>query len=130
MDLPRNGFKHALAAGRTQFGAWLMSGAPSTAEAMGCSGFDFLVVDMEHVPVDVPQAIEILRAIAGTPASPVTRVPWNDAVLAKRALDAGAQTLLFPFVQNAQEAARAVASTRYPPDGIPLLPDFPILPGK
>jgi len=118
MDLPRNGFKHALAAGRTQFGAWLMSGAPSTAEAMGCSGFDFLVVDMEHVPVDVPQAIEILRAIAGTPASPVTRVPWNDAVLAKRALDAGAQTLLFPFVQNAQEAARAVASTRYPPDGI------------
>lgn len=118
MDMPRNGFKHAIASGRTQFGAWLMSGAPSTAEALGCAGFDFLVVDMEHVPIDTPQMIEILRAVAGTPASPVTRVPWNDAVMVKRALDAGAQTLLFPFVQNAQEAARAVAATRYPPDGI------------
>ena len=64
MDLPRNAFKHALASGRTQFGAWLMSGAPSTAEAMGCSGFDFLVVDMEHVPVDVPQAIEKIAALS------------------------------------------------------------------
>lgn len=118
MDLPRNGFKHAIASGRTIFGSWLSSGAPSTAEALGCAGFDFLVVDMEHTPVDPPQMIEILRAIAGTPASPVTRVPWNDAVMAKRALDAGAQTLLFPFVQNADEAAQAVASTRYPPEGI------------
>lgn len=118
MDLPRNAFKHAIAAGRTIYGAWLMSGAPSTAEALGCAGFDFLVVDMEHVPVDPPQMIELLRAVAGTNASPVTRVPWNDAVMAKRALDAGAQTLLFPFVQDAREAARAVEATRYPPDGI------------
>lgn len=117
MDMPRNGFKHAIAARRQQFGVWLMSGAPSTAEALGCAGFDFLVVDMEHTPVDAPQLIEILRAIAGTPASPVTRLPWNDAVMVKRALDAGAQTILFPFVQNAEEAARAVASTRYPPAG-------------
>ena len=117
MDLPRNAFKHAIAAGKQQFGVWLMSGAPSTAEALGCAGYDYLVVDMEHTPIDTPQLIEILRAIAGTPASAVTRLPWNDAVMVKRALDAGAQTLLFPFVQNAEEAARAVASTRYPPDG-------------
>ncbi|HEY8242681.1 MAG TPA: HpcH/HpaI aldolase/citrate lyase family protein [Casimicrobiaceae bacterium] len=118
MDLPRNAFKHAIAAGTPQLGAWLMSAAPSTAEALGCVGFDFLVVDMEHTPIDTPQMIGILRAIAGTPASAITRLPWNDAVMVKRALDAGAQTLLFPFVQNATEAARAVASTRYPPDGI------------
>lgn len=118
MDLPRNGFKHALGSGKAQFGVWLMSGAPSTAEAMGSVGYDFVVVDMEHVPVDTPQAIELLRAVAGTPASPVTRVPWNDAVMVKRALDAGAQTLMFPFVQDEREAARAVAATRYPPDGI------------
>jgi 2-keto-3-deoxy-L-rhamnonate aldolase RhmA len=117
MELPRNAFKHALVEGRPQFGAWLMSGAPSTAEAMGCAGFDFLVVDMEHVPIDTPQMVDILRAIAGTPASPVTRLPWNDTVMVKRALDAGAQTLMFPFVQDALEAARAVAATRYPPSG-------------
>src|SRR5512134_167754 len=118
MDLPRNAFKHAIAAGTPQHGVWLMSAAPSTAEALGCVGFDFVVVDMEHVPIDTPQMIEILRAVAGTPASPIVRIPWNDLVMVKRALDAGAQSLMFPFVQDEHEAARAVAATRYPPEGI------------
>ena len=117
MDLPANRFKRALRAAAPPIGTWLMSAAPSTAEALGCAGFDFLVVDTEHVPLDTAQTIEILRAIAGTPASAVTRVAWNDAVLVKRALDAGAQSLMFPFVQTADEARRAVASTRYPPQG-------------
>jgi len=85
---------------------------------MGCAGFDFLVADMEHTPVDPPQVVDILRAIACTPASAVTRVPWNDLVLIKRALDAGAQTIMLPYVQNAEEAKRAVAATRYPPEGL------------
>ena len=97
---------------------WLVSAAASTAEALGCAGFDFLVVDTEHTPVDPPQLVGILQAIAGTPAQAIVRPPWNDMVMAKRALDAGAQSLLFPFVQNADEARRAVASTRYPPDGV------------
>ena len=87
MDLPRNAFKHAMLAGTPQLGAWLMSAAPSTAEALGCVGFDYLVVDMEHVPIDTPQMIEILRAIAGTPASAIVRLPWNDVVMVKRALE-------------------------------------------
>jgi 2-keto-3-deoxy-L-rhamnonate aldolase RhmA len=94
-----------------------MSGAASTAEAMGCIGFEWLVVDMEHVPIDYRDAYNILQAIAGTPAVPVVRLAWNDQVLVKRALDIGAQTLMFPFVQNADEARRAVASTRYPQPG-------------
>ncbi len=118
MDLPVNAFKRALREGRPLFGAWLMSGAPSTAEALGCAGMDFLVVDMEHVPVDTPQMIEILRTLAGTPAPGVVRLPWNDMVMVKRALDGGAQTVMLPFVQNADEARRAVAYTRYPPEGV------------
>ena len=118
MDLPVNHFKRALAAGRSPVGAWLVSSAPSTAEALGCVGFDFLVVDMEHTPIDTPQMIGLLQTIAGTPAQAIVRPPWNDVVMVKRALDAGAQTLLFPFVQNAEEAKRAVASTRYPPAGV------------
>lgn len=117
MDMPVNQFKRALKAGRMVYGTWLMSAAPSTAEALGSAGLDFLVVDMEHVPVDTPQLVDLLRAVAGTPASAVTRVPWNDLVMVKRALDAGAQTIMFPFVQNAEEARRAVAATRYPPGG-------------
>jgi 4-hydroxy-2-oxoheptanedioate aldolase len=118
MDMPVNSFKRALRDRRTIYGTWLMSAAPSTAEALGCAGFDFVVVDMEHVPVDTPQMIEVLRTVAGTPASPVVRLPWNDMVMIKRALDGGAQSLMMPFVQNAEEARRAVAFTRYPPQGI------------
>jgi len=118
MDLPANLFKRAIASGKTPVGTWLMSGAPSTAEALGCAGFDFLVVDMEHVPLDVADMIEILRTVAGTPAQAIVRPPWNDTVMVKRAMDAGALSLLFPFVQNAEEARRAVAATRYPPAGI------------
>src|SRR5205814_3749665 len=118
MDLPVNHFKRAIASGKSPVGAWLVSSAPSTAEALGCSGFDFLVVDMEHTPIDPPQMIGILQTIAGTPAQAIVRPPWNDMVMVKRVLDAGAQTLLFPFVQNAEEAKRAVAYTRYPPGGV------------
>lgn len=113
-----NQFKRALREERTLFGAWLMSGAPSTAEALGIAGFDFLVVDMEHTPLETHQMIDTLRAIAGTPASAVVRMPWNDMVMVKRALDGGAQTVLMPFVQDAEEARRAVAYTRYPPHGV------------
>jgi 4-hydroxy-2-oxoheptanedioate aldolase len=118
MDLPVNRFKHSLRAGRPPVGTWLMSAAPAAAEALGCAGLDFLVVDTEHVPLDIAQTIDVLRAIAGTPASAITRVPWNDMVMVKRALDAGAQSIMFPFVQSADEARRAVSYTRYPPQGI------------
>jgi 4-hydroxy-2-oxoheptanedioate aldolase len=118
MDLPINRFKRDIAAGKTQVGCWLASGAPSTAEALGCAGFDFLVVDTEHTPIDPPQMVDILRTIAGTPAQAIVRPPWNDMVMVKRVLDAGAQTLLLPFVQSAEEAGLAVSYTRYPPSGV------------
>jgi 2-dehydro-3-deoxyglucarate aldolase/4-hydroxy-2-oxoheptanedioate aldolase len=118
MDPYTNRFKRALAEGRTLFGAWLMSGTPATAEALGVSGFDFLVVDMEHTPLETHHMVDTLRAVAGTPASPIVRMPWNDVVMIKRALDGGAQSILMPFVQDAEEARRAVASTRYPPAGV------------
>lgn len=104
--------------GMAPLGTWLMSGGPATAEAMGFCGYDFLVLDMEHVPIDLADAVEILRTIAGTPALPVVRLPWSEQVMVKRVLDAGAQTLMFPFIESAEEARRAVSFTRYPPDGV------------
>lgn len=117
MDLPLNRFKRAIASG-TPVGAWLSCGVPVTAEALGCVGFDFLVVDMEHAPLDPPQMVDVLRAVAAAGSEAVVRPAWNDMVLVKRALDAGATTLLIPFVQNAEEAQRAVAYSRYPPAGV------------
>ena len=115
-----NPFRHLLKACGSQppIGTWIMSGSPLVAEALGCAGFDWGVVDMEHSPLDMGDVVHLLQAIGNTKMVPVVRVPWNDAVVVKRVLDAGATTVLFPFVQNAEEAAAAVAATRYPPDGI------------
>src|SRR5260370_18404107 len=118
MELPVNHFNRAIAAGRAPGGAGLVSAAPSAAEALGCIGLGCVVVDMEHPPLDTPQMVGILQTIAGTSAQAIVRPPWNDVVMVKRALDVGAQSLLFPFVQSADEAKRAVASTRYPPAGV------------
>lgn len=115
-----NPFKQLLAnaAAHPPVGTWVMSASPLVAEAVGLAGFDWAVIDMEHSPIDVMGLVHLLQAVAGTKMVPVVRVPWNDTVTIKRVLDAGAQTLLVPFVQNADEARAAVAATRYPPEGV------------
>lgn len=117
-----NPFKTMLARqslpGAYPVGSWVMSASPVVAEAMGCAGFDWAVVDMEHTPLDLMDVVHVLQAIAGTPMLPITRIPWNDTVMVKRVLDAGAQTLMFPFVQTAEEARRAVAAAKYAPEGV------------
>gem|GEM_PF-114447 len=118
---PRNLFKSWLAEGRqpVPLGCWIASASPILSEAMGWAGFDFLVLDMEHSPVDIPQALNILQAVSGTATTEVVvRLPWNDQVMVKRALDIGAFNLMFPYIQNAEEARRAVSYTRYPPQGL------------
>ncbi|GAA4224008.1 2-keto-3-deoxy-L-rhamnonate aldolase RhmA [Sagittula marina] len=117
MDIS-NPFKARLKAGQNvPLGTWLMTGAPSTAEALGRLGFDFLVLDMEHVPVGITETADLLRAIAVTPARALVRLPWNDPVMIKRVLDAGAQSIMLPFVQTAEEARAAVSAAKYPPVG-------------
>jgi 4-hydroxy-2-oxoheptanedioate aldolase len=118
MDLPANPLKRALREGRPQIGLWSQLTSPTGAELLAGSGFDFLVLDTEHAPNELPTILAQLRAMAGGTASGVVRVAWNDPVLFKRLLDVGVQSLLVPFVQNADEARRAVAATRYPPHGI------------
>ena len=86
-------------------GTWISSASPIVAEAMGHAGFDWGVVDMEHAPLDMMHVLQLLQALGNTQMVAVVRVPWNDAVMVKRVLDAGATTVLFPFVQNAAEAA-------------------------
>lgn len=102
----------------TLFGTWLSSTSALFAEAAGYAGFDWAVVDMEHAPMDMGTLVQSLQATLGSTMLPIVRVPWNDSVTVKRVLDAGAETVLFPFVQDEHEAARAVAATRYPPLGV------------
>ncbi len=118
LEMPRNEFKRALAAGRPQIGLWSSLCSNVVAEVIGGCGFDWILVDTEHSPNEVPNVLSQLQALAVGTATPIVRPAWNDPVLIKRFLDIGATGLLIPFVQNADEARKAVAATRYPPDGI------------
>ncbi len=113
-----NAFKEALKAGRPQIGLWLGLCSSYSAELLAGAGFDWLLIDGEHAPNNVQTVLTQLQAIAPYPSQPVVRPSWNDPVQIKQLLDVGAQTLLVPMVQNAEEARLAVSATRYPPAGI------------
>ncbi|MDE1568692.1 HpcH/HpaI aldolase/citrate lyase family protein [Aquabacter sediminis] len=118
MELPVNTFKAAIHARRQQIGLWCSIPSNFTAEILANSGFDWLLIDTEHTPNELANVYSQLQAVNGGTAHPIVRIPWNDAVVIKRYLDAGVQTFLIPMVQNAEEARAAVAATRYPPKGI------------
>jgi 4-hydroxy-2-oxoheptanedioate aldolase len=118
MDLPRNFFKHAIAAGQQQIGLWCTLASAYAAEIAAGAGYDWLLLDTEHTPIDVEGVMAQLQAVAPYPVSPIVRPASNDAVLIKRYLDIGAQTLLIPYVQTAGEARAAVEAMRYPPAGM------------
>jgi len=117
-SLPPNNFKTAITSGQRQIGLWSSLCSNIATEIIAGSGFDWIVLDTEHAPNEVPGLLTQLQAMATSPTEPVVRVAWNDAVAIKRILDIGARSLLIPFVQNAEEARQAVAATRYPPRGI------------
>lgn len=118
MDLPKNQFKAGLAAGELQIGLWSTLGSNIVAEIIGESGVDWVLIDTEHSPNELPMVIAQMQAMSSGSASPIVRPAWNDPVLIKRLLDSGVNSLLIPFVQNGEEATAAVAATRYPPEGI------------
>ena len=118
MKLPPNLFKRALANGTPQTGLWCSLSSHYCVEVVAGAGFDWILLDTEHSPNDLESLLPQLQAAAAYPVSAVVRVPWNDMVTLKRVLDIGAQSVLIPFVQNADEARAAVAATRYPPGGV------------
>src|SRR6476646_9556725 len=118
MDNTRNNFKHAINAGQLQIGLWSSLCSPIAAEIIADSGFDWILLDTEHSPNEIPGLMAQMQAGARGTATPIVRPAWNDAVLIKRVLDIGAQSILVPFVQTAEEAKRAVGAAYYPPAGI------------
>lgn len=117
LSIPQNGFKRKLAAGHSQIGIWSTLPGSYAAEVIAGAGYDWMLIDTEHSPGDPLTVLSQLQAIAPYSTSPVVRPASNDKVLIKRFLDIGSQTLLIPFVQNADEAREAVSATRYPPAG-------------
>ena len=118
MAAPVNKFKQRLKAGDRLIGCWLATGQDYIAEVMGTAGFDWLVIDGEHAPNDIPSMRAQLTALDSAAAEPIIRLPVDHTHLIKQALDIGAQTLLIPMVDTADQAERIVQACRYPPQGV------------
>eukprot|EP00979_Chaetoceros_neogracilis_P006133 scaffold1222_cov260-Chaetoceros_neogracile.AAC.33 len=107
------------------YGPLILSGSPTVAELLACVGYSHIVVDMEHSPSDLETVTSVLRAIDATSRGknpvdnfPIVRVPsHNDVAMTKRILDVLRTPggIMFPMIENAEQAKAAVASTRYPP---------------
>jgi 4-hydroxy-2-oxoheptanedioate aldolase len=106
------------AADRPLIGMWLSTASPLVAEIGAGSGLDWVIVDGEHGPNDVPTVLAQLQAIAPYPVTALVRPPIGDTVLLKQYLDLGVQNLLIPMVESAEHAAELVRAVRYPPRGV------------
>lgn len=118
MPAPKNFFKQAIREGRTQIGLWQALTNPTTVEISANAGYDWLLLDAEHAPNDLPLLISQLRAMNGSPAHPIIRLPIGETWIVKQMLDIGAQTLLIPMVESGNMAKTMVKAMRYPPHGV------------
>jgi 4-hydroxy-2-oxoheptanedioate aldolase len=110
-------FKDRLTAPRPQIGMWVASASAYCAEICAGSGLDWLLIDTEHAPNDLSSVLSQLQAVAAYPIEPVVRPAVGDPVLIKQLLDIGAQSLLVPMVDTADQARALVRAVRYPPAG-------------
>jgi len=117
-DLLCNPFKKAIAKGDVQIGLWLSTATPYIAEIAATAGYDWLLLDGEHAPNTIQTQFSQLQAVAPYPSHPVIRVAEGNRTLVKQALDIGAQTLLIPMINSAEEAKEMVSAMRYPPTGV------------
>jgi len=112
-----NPVKRLLRERQPVLGATITVPSAETAAHLANAGFDFLWIEMEHSPITLETARQMILATRGLKAVPFIRVPANELWLAKRALDIGAIGVIFPFTTNAELARQAVAACRYPPLG-------------
>ena len=118
MPAPQNTFKLALREKRTQIGFWQALANPYTVEISADAGYDWLLLDAEHAPNDIPLLVAQLQAMKGSSSHAIIRPPIGETWIIKQLLDIGAPTLLIPMVESGAQAAELVKATRYPPHGV------------
>jgi len=124
-----NELKKKIKAGKKTAGAWVQIASPFTAEILSNAGFDWLMIDMEHGPGDILTLVSQIHAMKGSECVSLVRAPWNDFVSIKRILDAGAEGILIPYVNNREETEAAVRACKYPLEGIRGVAGSPRAPG-
>ncbi|MFV0298502.1 MAG: HpcH/HpaI aldolase family protein, partial [Hyphomicrobiaceae bacterium] len=114
----KNKIKQMWRDGRHATLGWCSISHGFTAEVMARQGFDAICVDLQHGTSEMKDVAPMLQAISQTDTVPIVRVAWNEPATIMKALDLGAYGIIVPLVNNAEEAARAVAACRYPPVGM------------
>lgn len=104
--------------GEPVFGIWAALACPFAVELMALPGIGYICVDQQHGVIDYADSVNMYMAAQARGVTPITRVPANEAWMIGKALDAGAQGVVVPLVNTGEEAAKAVAACRYPPDGV------------
>ena len=117
MPTPLNRLREEWRQKRPTFGAIATIPSIPTAQIMARSGLDWIIVDLEHGPIDLTSAHAMITATAGTPCVPLARIAANEPHLAKAPMDIGALGINFPMISSRAEAEKAVRSLRYPPRG-------------
>lgn len=118
MDDKSKTFRQRILDGELLTGTFVNMGSPVAAEIAAHSGFDWVLLDLEHGAGGEETLLHQLQAVSGTDALPMVRITANETPRFKRALDLGARGIMVPWVSNAAEAEQAVASMRYAPWGI------------
>lgn len=114
LTLPETFVSRIRSADRPLAGLWVCSGSPIAAEIVAGSGIDWVLLDAEHSPNGLESILAQLHAMSAYPVAPVVRPPFGDPVTIKQVLDLGAQNLLIPMVDSAEQAAEVVRAVRYP----------------
>lgn len=118
MPAAKNTFKAAIREDRFQLGLWVALASPYAAEIVSGSGYDWLLIDGEHGPNDIPLLSSQIQAVDRSASHPIVRLPVGETWMIKQILDTGAQTLLIPMVESVEQARALVRAVRYPPQGI------------
>lgn len=112
------GFRDLLGSlGRAAFGTWVKLPSTDSVELLAAAGFDFLVLDMEHAPLDIGTVHQLIGAATGRGLPALVRVPDRGPSTIARVLDSGAAGVLVPHVDTVAQARAVVAAGRFPPHG-------------
>ena len=114
----KNQLKEKLNRGEAVIGTFVSIGHPDVAEWLSRLGFDWLLLDNEHAPTGLETLQTMMQGMNGSPCVPLVRPQWNDPVIIKRVLDAGAYGVLIPWVNSKEQAEQAVSACKYPPQGL------------
>jgi 2-dehydro-3-deoxyglucarate aldolase len=116
-NLNKSLLKSKLNSNTISLGSWITIPSQQVIEIMGTAGLEWLCIDLEHAPISIESACNLIGHIQGNGMQALVRVSKNEEVVIKRVLDAGADGIIVPMIKSKKDAIEAVSYVKYPPTG-------------